>query len=122
MPEDPPIVPEHLSERIINLLPETTKIALKVASKGGWQAVCTIHMDGDEDATEVYSAVKAGVDMLTRCCAIDYAADGVRFNAVCPGVVETPIFVAYCAIGVGHIADKIEKLGSLLGVEVNRVC
>ncbi len=28
----------------------------------------------------------------------------------------------HCAIGVGHIADKIEKLGSLLGVEVNRVC
>jgi L-arabinose isomerase len=28
----------------------------------------------------------------------------------------------HCAIGVGHIADKIEKLGSLLGIEVNRVC
>ena len=28
----------------------------------------------------------------------------------------------HCAIGVGHIGDKIEKLGSLLGIEVNRVC
>jgi L-arabinose isomerase len=28
----------------------------------------------------------------------------------------------HCAVGVGHIADKIDKLGKLLGVEVARVC
>jgi L-arabinose isomerase len=28
----------------------------------------------------------------------------------------------HCAIGVGHIASRIEKLGALLGVEVNRIC
>jgi L-arabinose isomerase len=28
----------------------------------------------------------------------------------------------HCAIGVGHIGDKIEKLGALLGIEVNRIC
>ncbi len=28
----------------------------------------------------------------------------------------------HCAIGVGRIADKIEKLGKLLGVETTRVC
>lgn len=28
----------------------------------------------------------------------------------------------HCAIGVGHIADKIEKLGRVLGMEVVRVC
>lgn len=28
----------------------------------------------------------------------------------------------HCAIGVGHIADKIAKLGAILGVEVKRVC
>lgn len=28
----------------------------------------------------------------------------------------------HCAIGVGHIADKIGKLGSLLGIEMLRVC
>ena len=28
----------------------------------------------------------------------------------------------HCAVGVGHIADKIDKLGKLLGVEVCRVC
>ena len=28
----------------------------------------------------------------------------------------------HCAIGVGHIADKIDKLGKLFGIEVKRVC
>ena len=28
----------------------------------------------------------------------------------------------HCAVGVGHIASKIEKLGSLLAMEVARVC
>ena len=28
----------------------------------------------------------------------------------------------HCAVGVGHIADKIDKLGKLLGIEVVRVC
>ena len=28
----------------------------------------------------------------------------------------------HCAIGVGHIGNKIEKLGDLLGIEVRKVC
>ena len=28
----------------------------------------------------------------------------------------------HCAVGVGHIADKIDKLGALLGIEVKKIC
>jgi L-arabinose isomerase len=28
----------------------------------------------------------------------------------------------HCAIGVGNMGDKLEKLGALLNVEVNQVC
>ena len=28
----------------------------------------------------------------------------------------------HCAVGVGHIADRIHTLGQLLGIEVHRVC
>lgn len=36
-----------------------------------------------------YNAAKGGVVNLTRAMAIDHAADGVRVNAICPGVTET---------------------------------
>jgi NAD(P)-dependent dehydrogenase (short-subunit alcohol dehydrogenase family) len=38
-----------------------------------------------------YCASKAAVDMLTKCAALDLAADGIRVNAVNPGVVKTPL-------------------------------
>jgi NAD(P)-dependent dehydrogenase (short-subunit alcohol dehydrogenase family) len=38
-----------------------------------------------------YAAAKGGVIQLTRTAAIEYAATGVRINAVCPGVIRTPM-------------------------------
>ncbi|GAA4343430.1 SDR family NAD(P)-dependent oxidoreductase [Microbacterium rhizosphaerae] len=38
----------------------------------------------------LYSASKGALLALTRALAADHLADGVRFNAVCPGTTETP--------------------------------
>lgn len=41
-----------------------------------------------------YSASKHAVVGLTRSAALDYAKQGIRINAVCPGIVNTPMAAA----------------------------
>lgn len=38
----------------------------------------------------LYSAIKGAVSALTRAMAADHLRDGIRFNAVSPGTVDTP--------------------------------
>jgi NAD(P)-dependent dehydrogenase (short-subunit alcohol dehydrogenase family) len=42
-------------------------------------------------ATPAYTASKHAVLGLTRSIALDYAADGLRCNCVCPGITDTPM-------------------------------
>jgi NAD(P)-dependent dehydrogenase (short-subunit alcohol dehydrogenase family) len=38
-----------------------------------------------------YNVSKAGLIALTRSCAVDFAARGIRVNCVCPGTTSTPL-------------------------------
>ena len=58
----------------------------------------------------VYSAAKAGLDQLTRCWALELAADRVRVNAICPGIVDTPILRT--AMSEGAVRRFLRQAGS----------
>jgi NAD(P)-dependent dehydrogenase (short-subunit alcohol dehydrogenase family) len=65
----------------------------------------------------VYSAAKAGLDMLTRCWAIELAPARIRVNAILPGIVRTPVFESMLPKETieGHLArfEKLTPLGRI---------
>jgi meso-butanediol dehydrogenase / (S,S)-butanediol dehydrogenase / diacetyl reductase len=73
------------------------KRAIPLLRAAGGGAIVTVSsvlglVGGDEDfATHAYAASKAGVIGLTRAMAVTYAKEGIRCNAVCPGLIETPM-------------------------------
>lgn len=62
-----------------------------VASKGNIINMASASAKQGQPYTACYCATKAAVVALTRCIAVEYAKDGVRANAICPGGVNTPI-------------------------------
>lgn len=66
--------------------------AMRAAGQGG----CIVNLASIFGVTgfrgsSAYSATKAAVIGLTRNMAADYGLDGIRVNAVAPGIIETPL-------------------------------
>jgi meso-butanediol dehydrogenase/(S,S)-butanediol dehydrogenase/diacetyl reductase len=62
-----------------------------------------------ENRCAAYSSSKAGVIMLTRNMAMDFARDNIRTNAICPGGTMTPRIKSYMerAGGDGEMMEQI---------------
>ena len=71
-----------------------TRIAVPEMLKAGGGAILNISSIAGQVGMPLlaaYGASKGGLDALTRCLAIDYAKQGIRCNAVSPGLVDTPM-------------------------------
>jgi NAD(P)-dependent dehydrogenase (short-subunit alcohol dehydrogenase family) len=55
-----------------------------------------------------YASAKAGVNILTQSSAAEYGAQGIRINAVSPGVIRTPGLEKYFE-EQPHMADGLKK-------------
>jgi NAD(P)-dependent dehydrogenase (short-subunit alcohol dehydrogenase family) len=58
---------------------------------GAVAVVCSVNALITEELMSAYSTSKAALLHMVRSAAIEHAADGVRINGVCPGIIDTPL-------------------------------
>jgi NAD(P)-dependent dehydrogenase (short-subunit alcohol dehydrogenase family) len=85
--------------------------AMKRAGGGSIINVSSIAGVVGQATLAAYSASKGGISMLTKATAMDHVRDRIRINALCPGLIETPMTQPY----IEHAGSKdalLEMMGS----------
>jgi NAD(P)-dependent dehydrogenase (short-subunit alcohol dehydrogenase family) len=99
--------------------------AMVEAGNGGsvvnWSSVGGL---GGSAYTSVYNAAKHGVIGATKCAAVEFGAQGIRVNAICPGFVPTEIMGAHpeatpgilekAALGRGGQPEEVAEVAAFL--------
>jgi NAD(P)-dependent dehydrogenase (short-subunit alcohol dehydrogenase family) len=111
--------PEEVWDRILGVNLKGTFLMSKYAiprirEAGGGAVVNMASVQGLQSMPRVpsYAASKGGVLSLTRNMALDYAREGIRVNAVCPGTIDSEMVRAAARAEGGDIEANVRRYGA----------
>jgi NAD(P)-dependent dehydrogenase (short-subunit alcohol dehydrogenase family) len=71
-----------------------TRAAVPAMLKAGSGSIINISSVGGLigfSGSAAYGTSKGGLELFTKCVAMDYAQNAIRCNSVCPGLIDTPM-------------------------------
>jgi NAD(P)-dependent dehydrogenase (short-subunit alcohol dehydrogenase family) len=106
----------------------TQRVIVEMLKRGGGHIVnisATLADYANSSAPSVLTSLtKGGLAAATRSLAIEYAARGIRVNAVSPGIIQTPVHPAdsYADLGsqlppIGHVGQVSDIVDGILFLE-----
>ena len=92
-----------------------SKYALpRIREAGGGAVINMASVQGLQSMPRVpsYAASKGGVLSLTRNMALDYAPEGIRVNAICPGTIDSEMVRTSARAEGGDIEANVRRYGA----------
>ena len=65
--------------------------------------------------TAAYNSTKGAVSQLTRSMALEYGANGIRVNAICPGTTTTPMVAAFIESSPPELEEFLKGIQPMSG-------
>lgn len=86
---------------LIEMKKQGSGAIVNCSSQGGLVGIANI---------DAYTASKHGILGLTKSAALEYARQGIRINAICPGTCETPMVKHAIEMSPEHMARVIDAI------------